>query len=191
MAILMFRKLKSSYSICIGGILTSLAVLFQSAPVLLPTIGLVLSPLSTLPVILAAMIDIPIGIMVLFSSALILLAVSPQEAVIMLVATGPLGIVIGSLLFRRRLLATIFISTGTLFFSITLMTYVVGIPAFGSLNESFSGVISFFIYLIFAFIYVCFWAFCVRRLVMSLCKIRLFQYLLSINQTTEEKRSKS
>ncbi|AFS77558.1 hypothetical protein Curi_c04830 [Gottschalkia acidurici 9a] len=52
--------------ICIGGILTTIAVLFQSAPVFLPAIGLALSPLSTLPIAIAAVSNISLGFTVFF-----------------------------------------------------------------------------------------------------------------------------
>ena len=97
----MLRKTKTSHSVCLGGIFVSIAVVFQAAPVFLPLVGQFLSPLSTLPIILAAVFEIPLGIMVLFSSALLLFAISPQEAIIMLLTTGPLGIGIGALLYRE------------------------------------------------------------------------------------------
>lgn len=167
--------MKTTHAICLGGILTSIAVLFQAAPVFLPTIGLVLSPLSTLPIILAAVFEIPIGIMVLFSSALLLFAISPQEAVIMLLTTGPLGIAIGGLLFRRGFVVTLLFSTVSLFFGILFMTYVVGIPAFGDFTESFSSTITLMIYLLFSFIYVGFWTICVRRFIERLVRAGLFR----------------
>lgn len=79
--------------ISIGGILTTIAVIFQSAPVFLPVIGLAFSPLSTLPIALAAFYNISLGIAMFFSSALILTLVSVQETVILLFTTGLLGII--------------------------------------------------------------------------------------------------
>lgn len=60
------NKMNISSFICVGGILTTLAVIFQSAPVFLPAIGLFLSPLSTLPIAIAAISNIPLGIIVFF-----------------------------------------------------------------------------------------------------------------------------
>lgn len=170
----MSKRIKKSNVICLGGILTSITVVFQSAPAFLPSIGLFLSPLSILPVILAAVLEIPMGIAVLFSSALIIFVISPQESVILLLTTGPLGIAIGSLLFRKGYAVTMLISTITLFTGILILTYVVGIPAFGDFSKSFSFAMILF-YLIFAFVYVCFWIFCVRKFVERLIKLRLLQ----------------
>lgn len=60
------KKMTISRFICIGGILTTVAVLFQSAPVFLPAIGLDLSPLSTLPIAIAAVFNISLGFTVFF-----------------------------------------------------------------------------------------------------------------------------
>ena len=147
----MSKKLKKSYIICRGGILTGIAVLFQSAPVFLPVIGMALSPLSSLPVLLAAVIDIPMGIVVLFLSAIIIFIVSPQEAIIFLLTTGPLGITIGCLLYRKGWIFTLLLSTISLFTGIVILTYVVDISAFGDLSKSFSLTMILF-YLIFSFI---------------------------------------
>ena len=90
--------------ISIGGILTTITVIFQSAPVFLPAIGLLFSPLSTLPIAIAAFYNISLGITVFFSSALILTLVNVQEAIILLFTTGLLGIVIGTLLYRKGII---------------------------------------------------------------------------------------
>ena len=90
--------------ICLGGILTAIAVLFQSAPVFLPAIGFALSPLSTLPIAIAAVSNISLGLTVFISSALILVIVDVQETIILLFTTGLLGIVMGTFLFRNGII---------------------------------------------------------------------------------------
>jgi hypothetical protein len=170
----MLKNLKASQVVSFGGIFIAIAVIFQSAPVFLPTIGMALSPLSTLPMILAAAIEIPIGIMVLFSSVLIMFIISPQEAVIMLLTTGPLGIAIGSLLFRKGILTALLLSTLTLLTGILIIIYVVGIPAFSDLSKSFS-IALVLLYFIFSFGYVYLWIFCAGNIVRRLIKTKLVQ----------------
>ena len=168
----MSKKLSKAYVICRGGILTGITVLFQSAPVLLPAIGMALSPLSSLPVLLAAVIDIPMGIVVLLSSAIIIFTVSPQEAIFFLLTTGPLGITIGCLLYRKGWILTLLLSTACLFTGMVVLTYVIDIPAFGDLSNSFSLTVILF-YLVFAFIYAGLWTFCTRKLISMLRKLGL------------------
>jgi hypothetical protein len=54
--------------VSIGGILTALTVMLQSSPVFLPAIGLALSPFSTIMIAIAAVLNIYLGVAVLFSS---------------------------------------------------------------------------------------------------------------------------
>ncbi len=168
----MKKKLKKTYIICCGGILTGIAVLFQSAPVFLPAIGMALSPLSSLPMLLAAIIYIPMGLVVLFLSAIIIFIVSPQEAIIFLLTTGPFGITIGCLLYRKGWIFTLLLSTISLFSGIVILTYIVEIPAFGSLSKAFSLIMILF-YLIFSFLYSCLWTFCTRKFISKLRKLGL------------------
>jgi hypothetical protein len=126
----MFNVMKIGKFVSIGGLLIALTVLFHSAPVFFPAIGLALSPLSTLPVALAAVINIPLGIAVFTSSALILVIVSPQEATILLFTTGLLGIVIGSLLYRKGIMISILSSSVILSLGMFVLTFVIGISGF-------------------------------------------------------------
>jgi len=157
--------------ISIGGTLTTITVLFQSAPVFLPAIGLFFSPLSTLPVAIAAFYHTPLGIAVLFSSALILTLVSLQETVILLLTTGLLGIVIGTLLYRKGILISILFSTIILFLGMASLTYIVGISAFGDLTSSASITLTLFIFITFSLIYSIIWNIYIRRFIKYLIKI--------------------
>lgn len=123
------KKVNVSRFVCTGGILTTATVIFQSAPVFFPTAGLFISPLSTLPVAVAAAYDISLGLAVFFSSALMLAIVSVQESVILLLATGLLGVVIGTLLNRKGIVISIVISGAALFAGIVVLTYIIGVPA--------------------------------------------------------------
>ena len=159
--------------ICIGGILTSIAVLFQSAPVFLPVIGLALSPLSTLPVAIAAVSSISLGFTVFFSSALILVIVSAQETIILLFTTGLLGIVMGTLLYRKRVIISILFSSIALSLGMLFITYIVGMPAFADLTSPLSIPLTFLIFFLFSLIYVSIWNICLKKFMNYLIKINL------------------
>ena len=81
--------------ISIGRIFVGLAVVFQSEPVLLPVIWIELSPLSTLPIALAGMLNISLGVTVYIASVIILAFISIEECLILIFTTGILGLVIG------------------------------------------------------------------------------------------------
>lgn len=162
--------------ISIGGILTSISVLFQSAPVFLPVIGLALSPFSTLPIILAAAYDISCGILILFSSALILVFISPQEAVILILTTGLLGVVSGSLLFRKGLIISILISTFALSSGMLILTFIIGIPALGDLSDQISVALTVLIFNVFSIAYVSLWNISIRRFMRYLLKAKVIGY---------------
>jgi hypothetical protein len=159
--------------ICIGGILTTVAVLFQSAPVFLPAIGLSLSPLSTLPIAIAAVSNISLGFTAFFSSALILAIVSVQESIILLFTTGLLGVVIGTLLYRKGIIISILFSSITLSFGIIFLTYIVGIPAFADLASSLSTPLTLLIFFSFSLVYTSVWNICFRKFMDYLIKLKL------------------
>lgn len=159
--------------ICIGGILTTMAVLFQSAPVFLPAIGLALSPLSTLPIAIAAVSNISLGLTVFFSSALILIIVSTQETLILLFTTGLLGIVIGTLLYRKGIIISILLSSIALSLGMIFLTYIVGISAFVDFTSQLSIPLIFLIFFSFSLVYASIWNICLRKFMNYLIKIKL------------------
>lgn len=150
------KAINSASLVSKGGILTALAVLLQSSPVFLPGAGMMLSPFSTLPVALAASMSVYAGILTLLSSAALLLLISPQEAIIFLSATGPLGLALGAF-YKKGTISTIAAAGATLFIGINILIHAAGIAAFGGLTPDSSLVFSTLIYLIFSFIYSAFW----------------------------------
>jgi hypothetical protein len=164
--------LKKVRFICIGGLLTTIAVLFQAAPVFLPVVGLALSPLSTLPIAIAAVLNISLGFTVFFSSALILAIVSVQETIILLFTTGLLGIVIGLLLYRKGILASILFSSITLSLGMLFLTYAAGISAFVDLAGSLSTAYTILIFFSFSLIYAGIWNICFKNFMNYLIKIK-------------------
>lgn len=166
------HKLKVSRCVCIGGILTALAVLFQSAPVFLPGVGLTLSPLSTLPIAMAAVINISLGLTVFFSSALILTFVSVQESIILLFTTGLLGITLGILLNRKGNLISILLSGVALSFGMLCLTYIIGVPAFAELTETVSAPFIILTFILFSLAYSSIWNICIRKFMNRMIKVK-------------------
>ncbi|SOC15437.1 hypothetical protein SAMN05880501_10890 [Ureibacillus xyleni] len=167
--------------ISIGGVLTTLTVSMQSAPVFLPAIGLLLSPLSTLPIAIAALSNISLGLAVFFASALILVLVNVQEAVILLFTTGLLGIVLGTFLYRKGLFVSIFYSSIILSIGMILLTYIVGISAFGDFISVDSIPLTLVSYTLFSLVYVSIWTICLRKFINYLIRINV----LSLNSSTK------
>lgn len=167
------KKMNIGRFICIGGILTTIAVLFQSAPVFLPAIGLALSPLSTLPIAIAAVSNISLGFAVFFSSALILVIVSAQETIILLFTTGLLGIVMGTLLYRKGLIISILFSSIALSLGMISLTYIVGISAFVDLASQLSTPLTFLIFFSFSLVYTSIWSICFRKFMNYIIKINV------------------
>jgi len=159
--------------ISIGGILTTITVIFQSAPTFLPAIGLLFSPLSTLPIAIAAFYNISLGLTVFFTSALILVLVNVQEAIILLFTTGLLGTALGTFLYRKGLFVSILFSSIILSIGMISLTYIVGISAFGDLTSLESIPLTILIYTSFSLIYVSIWNICLRKFINYLIRINV------------------
>lgn len=161
--------------ISVGGLFTSLTVLFQSAPVFLPVIGLAFSPFSTLPVAIAAIKNIYLGVAVFCSSAFLVFMVSPQESMILLSSTGLLGIVLGSLLHRRRTLVSIPASSLALTMGMIVLTHIAGVPAFVEFAEGIPFPVTLGVFLIFSVVYVIVWFLFLHKFEKYIYRINLIE----------------
>lgn len=169
------KKLTLVQLISLGGLLTAIAVIFQSAPVYLPVMGMAFSPLSTLPIAIAAVMNLFLGIGVLLSSALILLIISPQEAMILFFTTGLLGYAMGALLYRKRMVITILSSTIALSLGILVLTYIAAIPSFEDFAGSFSFPVTLLLFFIFSLLYVSIWFLCLRKFTKLLIRLNFME----------------
>lgn len=161
--------------ISIGGIFTALAVLFQSSPVFLPGIGLILSPFATLPIALAALVSAYSGILAFLVSGFILLLINPQEAVIFLLTTGPLGLTLG-LSYTKGIIPSIGIPGGILFVGIIIMTHIAGISVFGSMVLKSSPIIDALVFILFSVIYSGIWLLILRFILKVLKRASYFNF---------------
>lgn len=151
------KKMSTTWLVCIGGLLTTITVLFQAAPVFMPAIGLALSPFSTLPVAIASVFNIPLGFAVLILSALILILINVQEAIILLFTTGILGLTIGIFLYRKGIFTSILISSISLSLGMMCLTYIIQMSAFIEFTSSWSIPLSFLIFFLFSLTYSSIW----------------------------------
>ena len=166
------KKINIVWFICIGGLLTTITVLFQSAPIFLPAIGLALSPFSTLPIAISAVFNVSLGFSVLFLSSLIIVAFNIQEAAILLFTTGALGIAIGTLLYRKGIFISILISSIVLSLGMICLTYIIHVSGFIELTSSFSISLTFLTFFIFSLVYSSIWNICFKKFMDYMIKIK-------------------
>lgn len=159
--------------VSIGGVLAALAVILQSSPVFLPVVGLALSPFSTVPIAIAAYLNVYLGAAVLFSSSLILLIISPQEALILLFTTGLLGAVIGMLLKRKSSLIMILLSAFSLTMGMCILTYLLAIPGFTEIAASFSLPLIILFFFSFSLVYAAIWSILIKRIIKLMIRIKV------------------
>ena len=164
--------------ISIGGIFVGLAVIFQAAPVLLPVIGMSLSHLSTLPIALAGMLNISLGVTVYIASVIILAFISIEECLILLFTTGILGLVMGILIYRKGVLVSVLCSGVALSIGIGVLTYVIGVFQMGSLEDSIPAGVLILVFLLFYIVYAWVWNVMVRKFVGYLVGVKVFDEYL-------------
>jgi hypothetical protein len=161
-------KIKTTAQIItIGGICSTLSVILQLAPIYFPGLGLILSPLSSLPVIFAALYSVICGSFVYLCTGFIILIISPHESVIFLLTTGVFGLALG-INYNKNCITAVIISGSVLFSGINILTYLIGIAAFGDALTGVSLYKTEIIIFIFSFIYSVIWMiilkFIIRRI---------------------------
>ncbi len=147
-----------------GGMFIALAVIFQSAPVFLPLLGMALSPFATLPIVLAAIRNASLGLTVYVGSSLILSLISLEESMIFVFTTGILGLVIGILLYRKGFIVTTIISGGILSLGITILTFIIGFFQLDDLVYSVSVFATILIFTVFSLSYAFVWVKLIKKL---------------------------
>jgi hypothetical protein len=150
-------KLKvNAQIIAVGGICSTLSVILQLAPIYFSGLGLLLSPLSSLPVIFAALNSVVCGSFSYLCTGLIILIISPHESVIFLLTTGLFGLVLG-INYNKKFITAVIMSGSVLFSGINILIYFIGVAAFGDALTDIPLHIAEIIILIFSFIYSVIW----------------------------------
>lgn len=168
-------SLKNNMSkfISYGGVLTTLTVVFQGAPIILPTIGLAFSPLSTLPIALSAYLNIMLSFIVFLAALLILLMISLEEATILLFTTGLLGVIMGTVLYRKGILLSILLSSIALTLGMVSLTYIIDFKGFEKVKSLLSLPLVLLIFLAFSLVYSTIWNISFKRFIKLLNKHKI------------------
>ena len=169
-------KLNQIHHLSQGGILTALTIIFQAAPVFLPTIGLILSPVSTFFVAIGAITNITLGVFIFISSAIILLTISIEEALVYIFTTGILGLIIGFLLYRQKLLICLIISSLTLSLGMFLLTLIINLSGFNEIVNGFPIIQYLSIFVLFSLLYSFLWIIGLKKLLNNLHKKTVVDY---------------
>ncbi|WHH60164.1 hypothetical protein [Petroclostridium sp. X23] len=125
------------------GIMTALAVIFQESPVFLPVAGLMLSPLSSLPIAIGTLLYLEDAILMFLGTAALVSAIHIEEAIIFIFTTGPIGLTLSLVVMSyNRKWRKIWIPSLILTSGISILTFVIGISdlaeAFNSLDIAFA-----------------------------------------------------
>ena len=154
--------------------MVTLAVVFQSAPVLLPVAGLAISPLATLPIALAAIQSKPYGVVSWLAAAFILFIIFPQESAIFACSTGLLGLFLG-MRYSKKIYISVIPASFALFVGILALVYVFQINLFGDLTPQSLSLATALAFLAFSMLYACICAWALRLAVAFLIKIKVLK----------------
>jgi hypothetical protein len=166
---------KPSKWIATLGLMIALAVIFQSAPVYLPTAGMILSPFSSLPIAIGTMLYPQAALAMFLGTAGILFTIHIEEAFIFLFGTGSIGLSTAFLVMKKKSkwkmlwLPSLLLTSG-----IIIMTYLIGIPGLIEAFASMNVLTAFLLILLFSIGYSLLWIH-----IISLAKKQLTLFLRS------------
>ena len=145
-----------THMLIISALLAALAAVFQSAGGFVPGIGYLISPFSTLPIVVAACISMTSGFFTYVAAIGLLFMLQPGELFIFPFTTGLLGLAIGlSIKIVKRRLPVVLLSGTVLFLGISFVAFVLQFPLFGPRSALGPAILS--IVLIFSLFYSYFW----------------------------------
>ena len=168
------NKTKVIQSVTLGALYSIISTIFQTAPVYMPVVGLLFSPLSTLPVIISGLYSFTLALFVYLCSSFLILLVSLEEALFFIFSTGLIGLGISIFIKKNKPITTNITSTIFLTFGILMLTYIFQITSF----IEFARKTNFLALLIIAVIFSSFYSFLLQ---ITFKKIK--KYLHNINKT--------
>jgi len=151
--------------------LGALTALFQSAGGFLPGAGYLISPLSTAPVAMAALISFSSGLTTYALSIVLLFLIQPSELIVFPFTTGLLGLALGfsSARSQNRILVVLF-SSFALWAGIALALYAFRFPLLGPLGTKSLDIASATYIFLFCLLYSAIWTEITFRLTARLRK---------------------
>lgn len=118
------------------GLFTALTVILASSSLYLPIAGQFLSHFATLFVAGAMAMTIRDGVWSLVASTLLLLWLAAKQVPVLLLADGPLGLIIGwGIATGQSRWLTMVLASFTLAAGAAILTYLLGIPIFAGLTQ--------------------------------------------------------
>ncbi len=134
-----FEIMTNNKRLTVGGVLVALAALLHAAPVFLPGLGLALSPLSSIPILIGAMLFADQVLAIFVATTCLLFFINAKEATIFLLATGPLGLSAAlATISGRHFWKSLFVSASLLTSGIYLLVFILGLPGLQNIMGTFS-----------------------------------------------------
>lgn len=153
-------------------LISGLAAVLQSCGGFLPGVGYLITPFTTIPIILCTLVSLSSGFLGYFLTIILLVVFMPSEIMSFPFTTGILGVGLGvGFLFLKRRIYIVIFNSIILLAGISILLYVIQFPVLGpSVSSEFSLKAEAFIY-IFCFVYSWIWAELSARLLRRLRKI--------------------
>jgi hypothetical protein len=151
-----------------AALLALIAAILQAAGGVIPGIGMLISPFSTVPIIISMLLSQSYGLLSYFLTIFLLLFIQPSELIIFPFTTGAMaiGIGIGFILFNKGWKVITF-SSLFLCIGICLLLYVLKFPVLGPFLIQFK-VWNIFVIYLFSLVYCWLWIELVIRLLSKL-----------------------
>ncbi|WP_245698348.1 hypothetical protein [Sporosarcina ureilytica] len=134
-----FMRWSGTQKLLFGALMAALAAILQSAGGLLPGVGFLISPFTTAPILLVALVSLRTSVLSYFLTILLLLFIEPTELFIFPFTTGLLGFGLGfAFHFLNRRLEILIANGVLLTIGICIPLYGLGFPVFGPALSSFN-----------------------------------------------------
>ncbi|BBF41721.1 hypothetical protein lbkm_0401 [Lachnospiraceae bacterium KM106-2] len=167
-------KENRSKRIAIMGLFMALSVLFQCSPVFYPAVGLILSPLSSLPISMGCILFPQGAPAMIIGTSLLVSFISMEEAMIFALATGVVGIAVSMVIISKKaIIKSIWVPGLSLYTGILTLTYIIGVPGMKDFFSDIGIVETNLIVLIFSMIYSYLWIMIIKFFLKVMMRILL------------------